>query len=110
MTASAGSGVTAPAMAAEPGGDARWWLPVVYPAAFPVGLVVLTWGEASVNVLEIIRPLLVAALIAVATSIVCNLLTGDRRFGGVATTALMVALVIDRSEASASPDRPSRSA
>jgi hypothetical protein len=101
MTASTSSGVTAPPIvAATPPGDARWWLPVVYPAAFPVGLVVLTWGEASVNVLEIIRPLLVAVLIALATSIVCNLLTGDRRFGGIATTALMVALVIDRPEAS----------
>jgi hypothetical protein len=80
-------------------GDARWWLPVIYPAAFPVGLVVLTWGEASVNILEIIRPLVVALLIALATSIVANLLAGDRRFGGIATTAVMVALVVDRTEA-----------
>jgi hypothetical protein len=99
MTAATGAEAPAPTPEVSPRGDARWWLPVVYPAAFPVGLVVLTWGEASVNVLEIIRPLAIALLIALATSIACNVLSGDRRFGGIATTALMVALVVDRSEA-----------
>lgn len=76
-----------------------WWPIPLYPAAFPVAFVLLIWEEAVFNVLDVIRPLGVAVLLALAVTLVASLLAGDRRFGGIAATAVLLGLVIDRIEA-----------
>ncbi len=77
-----------------------WWPIPLYPTAFPVSFVLLIWGNAVFNVIDLIRPLVVAVVLALAVTLVACLLAGDRRFGGIAATAVLVGLVIDRPEAS----------
>ena len=89
----------APAVAAQPG--RAWWPIALYPAAFPLSFVLLKWGEAEINVLELIRPALVAVAMSLVITLVLSILAGDRRLGGIAGSAALVALVVDRPEASA---------
>ena len=92
--------IEAPNATASPRSAHAWWPIPLYPTAFPVSFVLLIWGNAVFNVIDLIRPLIVAALLALAVTLIASLLAGDRRFGGIAATAVLVGLVIDRPEAS----------
>jgi len=78
----------------------RWWPIELYPAAFPLGLVVLVWGQAEINLLELVRPAVVAVVASLLITLVLSLLAGDRHLGGMAAAAVTLALVVDRAAAS----------
>ena len=76
-----------------------WWPIAIYPCAFPLAMVILIWGQAEISVLELIRPAVVAVGASLLVTLACSLLAGDRRYGGIAATAITVALVVQRPEA-----------
>ena len=78
-----------------------WWPIAIYSAAFPLSFVLLIWGEAEINLLELIRPTLVVVSGSLLITLALSVVAGDRRLGGIAATATLVALVVDRPEASA---------
>ena len=80
--------------------DRAWWPIAVYPTAFPLAMILLIWGEAEINVMELIRPVIVVIAVSLSITLVLSLLAGDRRLGGIAATASIVALVVDRPQAS----------
>jgi hypothetical protein len=75
---------------------AAGWQTLLYPAAFPVSLIILIWGKSEISLVELVRPLIVAILVAVGITLALGRLAGDRRLGAIATSALMVALIVDR--------------
>ena len=92
--------IDAPGALVPPRTARAWWPIPLYPTAFPVSFVLLIWGNAVFNVIDLIRPFVVAVLLSLGVTLVASLLAGDRRFGGIAATAVLVGLVIDRIEAS----------
>jgi hypothetical protein len=76
-----------------------WWPIAIYPSAFPLAMVILVWGQAEISVMELIRPAVVAIVASLIVTLVCSLLAGDRRYGGIAASAIAVALVVTRMEA-----------
>jgi hypothetical protein len=88
-----------PVQTTSPARTRAWWRIPLYPTAFPVSFVLLIWGNAVFNVLDLVRPLVVAVAISVTITLVVCLLAGDRRFGGIGASAVLVGLVIDRPEA-----------
>jgi hypothetical protein len=90
-----------PEVTPPPAPSGRSWWPIpIYPVAFPLGIVVLLWGQSELNLLGLIRPALVAVVLSLVITFVLTLLAGDRRLGGIAATALLVGLIVDRVEAS----------
>jgi hypothetical protein len=75
------------------------WQTLLYPAAFPLSIIVLIWGESEINLLEVIRPVAVALVVTLGLTLVLGALAGDRRLGAIATSALMIGLIVDRPEA-----------
>ena len=84
---------------AAPTNGRAWWPIAIYPVAFPLGIVVLLWGQSELNLLTLIRPAVVAIALSLLVTVVLTLLAGDRRLGGIAATALLVGLIVDRVEA-----------
>jgi hypothetical protein len=80
--------------------DRAWWPIAIYPAAFPLSMVLLLWGQAEINVLELIRPAILAVAIALLITLVLSNAAGERRLGAIAATAAVVALIVDRVDAS----------
>ncbi len=95
MTDDRGSSATP----STPAGGRAWWPIAIYPVAFPLGIVLLLWGQSELNVLTLVRPAVVAIASSLLVTVVLTLLAGDRRLGGIAATALLVGLVVDRVEA-----------
>ena len=75
------------------------WPIFVYPAAFPLSIIVLIWGQSEINLVEIVRPALVAVACAIGLTVLLGWLARDRRLGAIATSALMIGLIVDRPEA-----------
>jgi len=79
--------------------DRTWWPVALYPAAFPLAMVILIWGQAEVSVMELMRPATVAVVGSLIVTLVLGVLAGDRRMGGIASTAVAVAVIADRAAA-----------
>jgi hypothetical protein len=94
----ADASTAAPVPESPPRRDAGWQT-LLYPAAFPLSIIVLVWGESEINLLEIVRPVVVALVVTVGLNVLLGWLAGDRRLGAIATSALMIGLIVDRPEA-----------
>ena len=91
---------TAPTAALRRPATSRWWWPIpLYPAAFPLAIIAVVWGESEISLLELVRPAAAAIVVSATLALVLSGLAGDRRLGGIAASALTVALVVDRVEA-----------
>jgi hypothetical protein len=88
--------VTAHATAAVITRRFSWWPIELYPAAFPLSLVVLVWGQAEINLMELVRPALVAVAASLLITLLLSILARDRLVGGMAAAATTLALVVDR--------------
>ena len=94
-----GQVATGAPVAVPPRSRAAGWQTLLYPVAFPLSIIVLIWGESEINLLEIVRPAVVAVLVTVGLTLFLGWLAGDRRLGAIATSALMIGLIVDRQEA-----------
>jgi hypothetical protein len=71
---------------------------IAYPTAFPLSIIVFIWGTSEINLLEIVRPVVVAVVVTVGLTLSLGVLARDRRLGAIATSALMIGLITDRTE------------
>ncbi len=72
------------------------WQTLLYPAAFPLSIIVLIWGESEISLAELVRPAVIALVAAVGLNLLLGRLAGDRRLGAIATSALMIGLIVDQ--------------
>lgn len=76
----------------------RGWLIELYPAAFPAAFVTSIWAGAAINPLALFRPLVLSVIASVLVIAVLSAMAGDRRLGAIAATAVLVGLLVDRTE------------
>ena len=95
--------VEGPAAAAAAGSTAApsgSWLPILlYPAGFPLSVIVLVWAESEISLVEIVRPIVAAVVASLAMTVLLGRLARDRRLGAMAASAIWIALIVDRPEA-----------
>jgi len=96
MTASA---VAGPPVATSAPRPAAGWPTLLYPAAFPLTIILLIWGESEISLAELVRPAVFAVAVAVGLTLILGRLAHDRRLGAIASSAVMVGLIVERPEA-----------
>ncbi len=76
------------------------WLPILlYPAGFPLSVIILVWAESEISLVEIVRPIVAAVVASLAMTVLLGRLARDRRLGAMAASAIWIALIVDRPEA-----------
>ena len=71
---------------------------IAYPSAFPLTIIVFIWGTSEISLLEIVRPVVIAVLVTTGMTLLLGWLARDRRLGAIATSAVMIGLITDRTE------------
>lgn len=71
----------------------HWWRIPVYPAAFPVALVLAAWAAAAIHPAAIYRSLIVAVMVSMLLTLGLALLCRSRDLGAFAATGILLAIV-----------------
>lgn len=83
---------TTSAPAARP---TRWWSVPWHPVAVPVAFILTVWSTASAQPVWLIRPLVATLAAVLLLTLTLATLLGDRDRGAIASSAIVVALVVD---------------